>query len=112
MKQTALLMSEQESDFDEDPPHYTSIDNICIPPPYTEAAAMGTSIYDEVADVKKVRLEDASADGQGEADGDLMVDLPPTPCGMSTSSEINLCLPQQPADGVSEAYSNNLYGVQ
>ena len=107
-------MAEQDSDYDEDPPHYTSIDNICIPPPYTEAAATGTSIYDEVVDVKKVHLENASEEAVGQVGGesDLTVDLPPTPCGMSTTSEINLCLPQQPADGISEAYSNNLYGVQ
>ena len=103
-------MSDQESDIDEDPPHYTSIDNICVPPPYTEAAAAGISIYDDVADLKKVKPEEA--DEQAACEKDLTVDLPPTPCGMSASPEINLALPQQPADGISEAYSNNLYGVQ
>lgn len=116
LKQTNLYLSEPDSDLDEDPPHYTSIDNICVPPSYSEVAATGSSIYADIADVaevKKVMSGEEERENESE-EGALNVELPPVPCrsGMSIAPDMQSDRRQQPADGISEAYSNNLYSVQ
>ena len=113
VKQTNLYMSEPDSDLDEEPPQYTEIDNICVPPPYAEATSSCSNIYADVEDIKikKERLE-AGGKQVGSEGEELKVDLPPPPpCGMSASPEIQPSVLHREQD-VSEAFSNNLYGVE
>ena len=118
MKQSGLYASDQDSDLDLDdqPPHYTSIDNIHVPPSYCEATATGSNIYADIADVTKVKPDGAvTADAEVAGIGNqevLTVNIPPPPCRMRDAEEGHIDNLQQTTDGVSEAYSNNLYGVQ
>ena len=115
VKQTNLYMSEPDSDLDDEPPQYTEIDDICEPPPYTEATATGSNIYADVADIKKVKF-DMSDEGVSSEHEELMVELPPPRCGMPVAPEVQPSVlrqgpPRQDLD-VSEAFSNNLYGIE